>query len=73
MRLFKAKFNGIWLAGYAIILADNADHAADLLVSKLTDDDLLKNGENIRHKLIDQIEPISMEKPHAEIIWNGDY
>ncbi len=73
MRLFKAKFEGMWLSGYAVVLADSIDEAADLLVAKLEKERMLNNGVNIRQNLIENIQPISMEEKHAVIIWDGDY
>ena len=73
MRLFKAKFEGMWLSGYAVVLADSLDEAADLLVAKLEEENMLKNGANIKQNLLENMQPISMESKHAEIIWDGDY
>lgn len=69
MRVFEAKFNGVWLGGVAVIVAQDEEQAAQLLRSKLENDGLLieQTDESIK------IREVDADTPDCRILFDGDY
>jgi hypothetical protein len=69
MRLFIAEFEGVYLGGYAMVVADDADEARQLLEKQMAS---MESMEECDPTTI-QITEMDITKKWANVIWNGDY
>ena len=68
IRLFLISFSGVWLGGYGLILAENADQARQQVIEQGIEGyypDEVYEVTDISDKL--------REVGDATLIWNGDY
>jgi hypothetical protein len=64
LKVFYAEHAGIWLGGFSIVAAASAEAALELVNAELVRNGLKPDA---------QVTEFDVSKPHARVIWNGDY
>lgn len=78
MNLYIVKHNGLWLGGYSLAFANSPDEAKKVITDMLNEKSYLPSDENgefdihIQREFINVIDPLKI-RPHAHLIWDGDY
>ena len=81
MKAFIAEHDGIYIEGFSVIIAPDRKEAKKLLLEKLkkiraTADrysTLSLRGKRIEISNRARLKEIDITKPHATLIWDGDY
>lgn len=66
MRVYYVEHDGVWMAGYSVVVARDRGHAKRLLTKLLKDNDLEVDGHL-------EITEVNIEEAGAHLVWNGDY
>jgi len=74
MRVFSVKFNGLYLEGFAVVVAEDKAEARALFRKTLKEEHGYLVDKNKGRGAI-EVEEIGEpgKWPHCEILWNGDY
>jgi len=76
MKIFKFGFDGLWMGGYAHVLANNEEEAREMLITEIKKAEKSSFKKPYVQEWIDSIELdeiCELDEPKITYYWDGDY